>query len=65
MILVTGATGNVGGATVEALAHNGEPVRAVSREERDWPNGVEGATGDLNRPESLAPALAVPRRCSC
>jgi uncharacterized protein YbjT (DUF2867 family) len=58
MILVTGATGNVGGATVEALAHNGEPVRAVSREERDWPNGVEGATGDLNRPESLVPALA-------
>ncbi len=58
MILVTGATGNAGGATVEALAASGEPVRAVSREERDWPDGVEGATGDLNRAESLVPALA-------
>lgn len=35
MILVTGATGNIGGAVVEALRAAGAPVRAVSRSGRD------------------------------
>jgi uncharacterized protein YbjT (DUF2867 family) len=61
MILVTGATGNVGSALVRVLAEAGEPVRALIRSEagRDGlAAGVEGVVGDLNRPESLEPALA-------
>src|SRR4051812_5555649 len=57
MILVTGATGNAGGGTVDALAAAGREVRAVSRSERDWPPGVEGVVADLNRAETLVPAL--------
>ncbi|MEV4002788.1 NAD(P)H-binding protein [Actinomadura sp. NPDC049753] len=55
MILVTGATGNVGGEVVQALVRAGQPVRALVRE----PAGlaVEQAVGDLNDPGSLAPAL--------
>ncbi|GAA2202090.1 NAD(P)H-binding protein [Streptomyces bangladeshensis] len=61
MILVTGATGNVGGEVVEALARAGEPVRALVRrpvEPSAWQaDKVEQAVGDLNDPSSLAPAL--------
>jgi uncharacterized protein YbjT (DUF2867 family) len=48
--LVTGATGNVGGATVAALAERGEPVRAVVRDpsKASLPSGVEVVAGDLN-----------------
>jgi uncharacterized protein YbjT (DUF2867 family) len=56
VILVTGATGNIGGATLEALAAQGRPVRAVSRSERAWPDGVEGVVGDLDDGDSLARA---------
>ncbi|MDX2297440.1 MULTISPECIES: NAD(P)H-binding protein [Streptomyces] len=55
MILVTGATGNVGREVVQALARAGEPVRALVRRPADLP--AEQAVGDLDRPESLAPAL--------
>jgi uncharacterized protein YbjT (DUF2867 family) len=60
MILVTGATGNAGGAVVRALVEAGEPVRALIRKpgESELPDAVEAVTGDLNRPSSLAPALA-------
>jgi uncharacterized protein YbjT (DUF2867 family) len=49
MILVTGATGNVGRQVVEQLVAAGEPVRALSRhpERASWPDGVETVTGDL------------------
>ncbi|MFC0111396.1 NmrA family NAD(P)-binding protein [Kibdelosporangium aridum] len=59
MILVTGATGNVGAELVTALAKAGEPVRALVRKPRDavLPPGVEPVAGDLNRPESLTDAL--------
>jgi uncharacterized protein YbjT (DUF2867 family) len=60
MILVTGATGNVGGELVRALAGAGQPVRALARagREPEFPAGVEAVTGDLNQPQSMRTALA-------
>ncbi|MEV0197659.1 NAD(P)H-binding protein [Nonomuraea sp. NPDC050691] len=55
MILVTGATGNVGGEVVRALVSAGEPVRALVREPAGLP--VEQAVGDLNAPDTLGAAL--------
>jgi uncharacterized protein YbjT (DUF2867 family) len=59
MILVTGATGNVGSELVQALARAGERVRALIRKPDGvaLPAGVETVSGDLNRPESLTDAL--------
>lgn len=54
-ILVTGATGNVGGEVLQALAAAGQPVRALVREPGDLPD--EQAVGDLNQPASLTAAL--------
>ena len=58
-ILVMGATGNVGGEVVGALADGGQPVRAMSRTPGavSWPAGVEPVAGDLNAPDSLDGAL--------
>jgi uncharacterized protein YbjT (DUF2867 family) len=62
MILVTGATGNVGGELVRALVEAGEVVRALSRGERSaLPAGVEAVAGDLDRPDSLSGALTAVR----
>ena len=60
MILVTGANGNVGKEVVEQLAAGSEPVRALLRDpaKAAFASNVEARTGDLARPESLAPALA-------
>ncbi|MEU9190487.1 NAD(P)H-binding protein [Streptomyces sp. NPDC048484] len=59
MILVTGATGNVGASVVRAVAAEGEPVRALSRsgEGAGLPRGAEAVAGDLNRPETVREAL--------
>ncbi|WP_406274123.1 NAD(P)H-binding protein [Actinacidiphila glaucinigra] len=59
MIVVTGATGNVGQPLVRALVTAGEQVTAVSRgiSARDMPTGVRHHQADLAEPESLAPAL--------
>jgi uncharacterized protein YbjT (DUF2867 family) len=60
MFLVTGATGNVGAEVVRALTAADQEVRALVRSGTpvDVPPGVEAVAGDLNRPESLAEALA-------
>ena len=59
MILVTGATGNVGAQVVAAALAAGAPVRALVREgSSGLPAGAERAVGDLNQPDSLTGALA-------
>jgi uncharacterized protein YbjT (DUF2867 family) len=60
MFLVTGATGQVGGEVVRALAGAGQPVRALTRRQDrpELPPAVEPIVGDLNEPVSLRPALA-------
>jgi uncharacterized protein YbjT (DUF2867 family) len=55
MILVTGASGTVGGEVVKALA--GHPVRAVVRDPSRVTLDAEVVAGDLELPESLTPAL--------
>jgi uncharacterized protein YbjT (DUF2867 family) len=57
VILVTGATGNAGGAVVRALVNSGERVRAVVRDpdRAPLPADVEAVAGDLNDPRTLVP----------
>jgi uncharacterized protein YbjT (DUF2867 family) len=57
MILVTGATGNVGGALVHALLEDGRRVRALGRSGTQAPPGAEAIDGDLDQPATLAAAL--------
>ncbi|GAA3310851.1 NAD(P)H-binding protein [Nonomuraea dietziae] len=60
MILVTGATGNVGSHVVRQLLDAGEKVRVMTRNPsgRAFPEQVEVATGDLTQPQSLTAALS-------
>ncbi|MET9862631.1 NAD(P)H-binding protein [Streptomyces smyrnaeus] len=57
MIVVTGATGNVGRVLTRALAEAGEQVTAVSRHAATVPDGVRHLKGDLAEPNALKPAL--------
>jgi uncharacterized protein YbjT (DUF2867 family) len=61
MILLTGITGNNGGATATALLEKGEKFRALVRDidkAADWAaKGVELVQGDLNDPTSVKAAL--------
>jgi uncharacterized protein YbjT (DUF2867 family) len=60
MIVITGATGNVGQPLVELLAHAGHTVTAVSRaKSAPLPTrpGVVAAVADLSDAATLAPAL--------
>ncbi|WP_433142722.1 NAD(P)H-binding protein [Actinomadura nitritigenes] len=59
MIVVTGATGNVGGALVRVLAEAGEKVTATSRNitKTDVPGGVEHVKADLVDAASLRPVF--------
>lgn len=60
-VLVTGATGNTGSGLVPALRGAGVDVRALVRDEskaqplKDM--GVEVVVGDLDRPETIGPAV--------
>ncbi|MFC9230957.1 SDR family oxidoreductase [Streptomyces decoyicus] len=57
MIVVTGATGNVGRPLTQALTEAGEQVTAVSRHAAAVPDGVRHAAADLADPTGLAPVL--------
>jgi uncharacterized protein YbjT (DUF2867 family) len=59
-ILVTGGTGNVGGAVVTDLLKRGADVRVLARKEPEagkLPAGVEVAIGDLRNPVSVEQAM--------
>ncbi|MFE2479997.1 NAD(P)H-binding protein [Streptomyces sp. NPDC059389] len=58
MIVVTGATGNVGRPLTRALAEAGRQVTAVSRHAAAAPDGVRHVVADLSEPAGLEPALA-------
>ncbi len=62
MIVVTGATGTVGSEVVRQLVAAGERPRALVRDpdkaRARFGQYVEHVTGDLDRPETLAPGLA-------
>ena len=63
MILVTGATGNVGSELVAELLANGRRVRTLTRRDRNRvPPEAEGFEGDLNQPATLRVALNGVRR---
>ncbi|WP_314248942.1 NAD(P)H-binding protein [Streptomyces kutzneri] len=60
MILVTGATGNIGSALLKELhAHGAGPLRGLTRDaaRAAFPEGVEAVVGDFAQPTSLKPAL--------
>jgi uncharacterized protein YbjT (DUF2867 family) len=59
MILVTGATGNVGREVVRALVDRGQQVRALTRDgqAKGLPDAAEPVAGDLDHPDTLKPAL--------
>lgn len=60
MILVTGATGNIGRPVLLALVQAGESVRVLARDParvEDHGPLVEVVVGDLDQPDTLPPAL--------
>ncbi len=61
-ILVTGATGNVGGGVIASLTAMGASVRALVRDESKAQGlrgaGVEVVIGDLEKPETLDAAFS-------
>jgi uncharacterized protein YbjT (DUF2867 family) len=62
LILVTGATGYIGGRLVPRLLQAGYPVRCMVRDAsrlqgRSWTDQVEIVEGDPSRPETLPAAL--------
>ncbi|MDX3387157.1 NAD(P)H-binding protein [Streptomyces niveiscabiei] len=58
MIVVTGATGNIGRPLTRTLAEAGEQVTAVSRHATAVPEGVRHVVADLAEPAGLRPVLA-------
>ncbi|MFJ1578918.1 SDR family oxidoreductase [Streptomyces sp. NPDC088182] len=58
MIVVTGATGNIGRPLTRALAEAGRQVTAVSRHAAAVPDGVRHVVADLAEPAGIKPALA-------
>ncbi|WP_433857682.1 SDR family oxidoreductase [Streptomyces kronopolitis] len=60
VIVVTGATGNIGRRLVGRLLADGAAVRALTRDpaRAALPAGAEAVRADLNDPQDLAPLLA-------
>lgn len=61
-VLVTGATGYIGGRLIPRLLERGHDVRVLVRDRERvepllWADAVEVVEGDLHRPETLAPSL--------
>lgn len=60
MILITGATGNIGRELIPLLLEKGGPIRVLVRDGRKVAHldgCVERVVGDLDRPETLIPAV--------
>lgn len=60
MILITGATGNIGRELIPLLLETGQPIRVLVRDERKVAHldaCVERSAGDLDKPETLASAV--------
>jgi uncharacterized protein YbjT (DUF2867 family) len=61
MILVLGATGGIGGEVCRLLQQMGTPFRAMARKQeqvdRLRQDGIDAVLGDLDRPETLTPAM--------
>jgi len=62
VILVTGATGNVGSEVLKVLVENGQPARGLVRSPRPLPGGAEAVVGNLDDATSLK-AAAQDARC--
>jgi uncharacterized protein YbjT (DUF2867 family) len=59
MILITGATGNVGSEVVSLLVASGQPTSVFVRDRRkaaQWSNRAQVAVGDFSDPDSFARA---------
>ena len=62
LILVTGATGYIGGRLVPRLLEQGYRIRCLVRDAsrlqgRSWQNAVEVVEGDVLQPDTLVPAM--------
>ena len=60
MILITGASGNIGRELIPLLLEIGQPIRVLVRDERKVAHldaHVERIVGDLDKPETLLPAV--------
>lgn len=61
MILVTGATGGIGGEVCRLLDEAGAPFRAMCRKQEQFDSfrkrGVDAVLGDFSRPETLPAAM--------
>jgi len=58
LILLTGATGYIGGRLLRALRDSGQPVRCLARNPLALPLGTDSVAGDVLSPETLPPAFA-------
>jgi uncharacterized protein YbjT (DUF2867 family) len=66
VILVTGASGNVGGELVQLLQRRGQPVRALIHGSRpSWLRDTAVVDGDLDQPATWHPRCAAFVQCSC